>query len=213
MDVLFDGVVNKRRCQEAGHHLVAAGKFVEAQRELCSLAAVCTRARTGLIFQLFGELGELKQLNDRNKRTSDRVDHYIRWMMRDSHFLDRSPLQIGVCTTQPFNSIARNDFLHLKKQLEFCSIGSAAMRWCSGSVLGGRHGFGADLNILVGHDGTVNGVCFSPTEGLLASCSEDKTIRLWNSFTGQSKKDTIKNILKIFSEGVTKDQKNIKIKK
>ncbi|CAD8055015.1 unnamed protein product [Paramecium primaurelia] len=40
-------------------------------------------------------------------------------------------------------------------------------------------------SILQGHSGNVNSVCFSPDGTILASCSDDKSIRLWNIQTGQ----------------------------
>jgi hypothetical protein len=186
-EVLFDGVrVNRRRCEEAGHHLISAGKWAEAEKELCSLAAVCARAKLGLMFQLLGELGQLQKLQEEKREgvKSERVEHYCRWIMRDAHFLTRCPLRIDNCSTQPVISVARHDFDHLKKLVKTCPIASSSCRWWSGTVLGGRKQFGLDLNVMEGHEGPVFGVCFSPTSSTLISCSGDKTIRIWDSFTG-----------------------------
>ena len=38
-------VINNRRCVEAGHHMVAAGWYSKAEKELCSMEAVYARAK------------------------------------------------------------------------------------------------------------------------------------------------------------------------
>ena len=40
-------VINQRRCVEAGHHMLAAGWYEEAEKELCTVEAVYTRAKCG----------------------------------------------------------------------------------------------------------------------------------------------------------------------
>ena len=44
---------------------------------------------------------------------------------------------------------------------------------------------------LTGHSDTVRGVCFSPDGSKIASCSVDKTIRMWNAQTGENWVDRI----------------------
>ncbi len=34
---------------------------------------------------------------------------------------------------------------------------------------------------LIGHEDVVNGICYSPDGKTIASCSDDKTIKLWNT--------------------------------
>jgi WD40 repeat protein len=38
---------------------------------------------------------------------------------------------------------------------------------------------------LIGHKGSVIKVCYSPDGKTIASCSRDKTIKLWNSENGK----------------------------
>ena len=37
---------------------------------------------------------------------------------------------------------------------------------------------------LIGHNHNVNRVCYSPDGKTIASCSDDETIKLWNSENG-----------------------------
>jgi len=47
-DVWFpQSMMNSRRCDEAVDHMLAASMFTEAQQELCSLQAMCARAKCG----------------------------------------------------------------------------------------------------------------------------------------------------------------------
>jgi WD40 repeat protein len=45
--------------------------------------------------------------------------------------------------------------------------------------------FATDLRTLQGHSNRVFCVAFSPDSQILASCSGDRTIKLWNPITGQ----------------------------
>ena len=40
-------LINHRRCVEAGHHMLAAGWYSEAEKELCTIEAVYARAKCG----------------------------------------------------------------------------------------------------------------------------------------------------------------------
>ncbi|CAD8084770.1 unnamed protein product [Paramecium primaurelia] len=44
-----------------------------------------------------------------------------------------------------------------------------------------------ELNKLDGHSGCINSICFSPDGNILASGSDDNSIRLWDVKTGQQK--------------------------
>ena len=42
-----NAVINRRRCVEAGHHMLAAGWYAEAEEELCTIEAVYASAKCG----------------------------------------------------------------------------------------------------------------------------------------------------------------------
>ncbi|VDP09501.1 unnamed protein product [Soboliphyme baturini] len=47
------------------------------------------------------------------------------------------------------------------------------------------------LEVLSGHEAPVSDVCFCPTESAIASCSWDKTLRIWDIAEGKSRRDVI----------------------
>src|SRR5438034_347921 len=47
---------------------------------------------------------------------------------------------------------------------------------------------GAEVRTLKGHRGSVLAVAYAPTGKLLASCSRDKTIKVWDARTGKLKR-------------------------
>ncbi|KAH0450548.1 hypothetical protein IEQ34_021240 [Dendrobium chrysotoxum] len=49
------------------------------------------------------------------------------------------------------------------------------------------------LDILSGHQGPVHGLMFSPTNGVLASSSWDKTVRIWDVFEGKGAVETFQH--------------------
>jgi hypothetical protein len=55
------------------------------------------------------------------------------------------------------------------------------------TLLNKRRAWPAQLSILAQHHRAVNSVAFSPTGTLLASGSEDRSVRLWDPLTGEQK--------------------------
>lgn len=49
------------------------------------------------------------------------------------------------------------------------------------------------LDALAGHEGPVCGLMFSPTQPLLASCSWDRTVRIWDVYDGQGGLETLEH--------------------
>ena len=61
--------VNKRRCVEAGTHMLGAGLFIEMVKELCSLESVCARAKADEVFTMLQQLIDLqKKKNSASQR-------------------------------------------------------------------------------------------------------------------------------------------------
>src|SRR5438445_13431938 len=66
-----------------------------------------------------------------------------------------------------------------------CPLGALTLTTLVLALLfGGEEG----VRMLKGHQGSVLGVAFSPDGKTLASCSRDKTVKLWNLATGELKR-------------------------
>src|SRR5947209_16965414 len=63
-----------------------------------------------------------------------------------------------------------------------CLLGTLTLTLLAPALLLGGEG---EVRKLKGHQGSVLGVAFSPDGTVLASCSRDKTIKLWNVRTGK----------------------------
>ncbi|KAL4796552.1 WD40-repeat-containing domain protein [Aspergillus venezuelensis] len=97
-----------------------------------------------------------------------------RFMLRNRSIAAMAPLQIysSGLTFSPTASIVRTSFKHDKP------------RWINGLPDMGPT-WGALTQTLQGHLGGVASVAFSPNGNLIASSSNDRTIKLWNPTTGE----------------------------
>eukprot|EP01032_Pedospumella_encystans_P011495 gene11495-13362_t len=71
-------VVNKRRCVEGTHHMIAAEMISEAEEQLCSFECICSMIRAGQAFRLVTQLLELTTLIHTSYNLHDLLaDHLI----------------------------------------------------------------------------------------------------------------------------------------
>ena len=153
--------VNKRRCVEAGAHLLGAGLFVEMVRELCSLESVCARAKAGELFTMLQRLIDLQKKENEGANRSEvemaltlRLAHYIRWLQRDIHklaeHLGRSEDVFALSSAQPKISTVYHDRQRCYGQQVPASQLWDPSAWLRCRVLGGRSNFDPMINILEG---------------------------------------------------------------
>lgn len=48
-----------------------------------------------------------------------------------------------------------------------------------------------EFQILSGHEAPISGLSFNPAQAVLASCSWDKTIKIWDVFEGKGSREAI----------------------
>ncbi|PTB61114.1 hypothetical protein M431DRAFT_538258 [Trichoderma harzianum CBS 226.95] len=113
-------------------------------------------------------------LKKSNKLLSEFLDDALRILQPSLHIIASAPLQIysSVLLFAPSESIVKNLF---KERIP---------KWISLEPKVERS-WNQCIKTLEGHLDIVNSVAFSPNSSLLASASDDKTIRLWNINTGE----------------------------
>ena len=180
--------VNRRRCAEAGHHLIQSGMLREAVRELCTIESVCSRALCKLVFELSDELNALSNAisssNDTTLESGTLVKHYLLWIKQYATTIQNDPCMntVVTCGLQAMTSLARGDLLRFLSHYKLCPFTSEV--WVRSIQLGCKTKFDALLQVLDGHLGGVMSVKYNFDGSKIASGSEDKSTRVWDGNSG-----------------------------
>ena len=83
------------------------------------------------------------------------------------------------------NKIYRIGGVSLKSRLSFSSNGRFFASCARGGIWVWNMETGKHIKTLTGHTDSIHSITFSPDSGILASGSEDNTLRLWNIRTGE----------------------------
>ena len=151
--------------RDVSHGVAAIGRF-GSLLEVCSV--FCIRGRLSLTFVETFE----------HERLTSLVRDVQRFIKYHKHVIENNPLQLysSALLFSPRRSLLKLEFQHEQEQ---CRIEVASVTdECWGSC----------LLTLEGHSDSTNSVIFSRNSSILASASDDRTIKIWDAETGECMK-------------------------
>jgi WD40 repeat protein len=178
---LNNSTINRRRCIEAPHALLAAEMVEEAIGEVCSIENCCARVISGNLSDLIFSLADLAHCT-----TNPKAHHYLRFILTFAELEECAyPAQHLLTTAllQPVSSVVREEAMELLKRYE-PSSDFLPQLWIRSREFGLGHDFDNLLASFRGHTMSVLAVDISSDGRTIASCSEDGTVRYWDAYTG-----------------------------
>jgi hypothetical protein len=180
--------MNVRRVKEGYYNLVEANLKEDSIKEMCSLEMVYASAVVGDGYNFVAYLGILssKYLQSKDKiALPQRLDHYYRWVKKEITMITLNPrLQVYMTAVhEPTISLVHEEAHRLPSRFTKGSFSSGDMIWCRKT--GGGKYFGNMMMNLSGHSNGVNSVSWNHDESKVVSGSLDKTVKIWDTNTGQ----------------------------
>ena len=161
-------VINRRRIMEAAYHMIEAKMLLEAEAELCNAKYIwaCLKIDEGhRLLQSMVDLGDALCL-ERGFRGS--VEYQCRWLRLNLVTIQENP---DLLNNPDHSTITIADPSDVYLGIRGVNMGPDA-------------GYRSLLGKLKGHSHYVRSVSWSPDSRRLASASNDKTVRIWDSQLG-----------------------------
>lgn len=196
--------INRRRCAEAGYHLVQAQQYEEAARLLCNMDEICACVKSGFAIEMLHNLVDIEAALPTLSWTEDmaqRVSHYVRWLRTYLNMINEHPTMNIPLTAllQPPSSFAHRDLVRtLADMRSTCRMAILPLNidvdvarltnaWIVARRFGGPSRFGRKLSSISTYAENVSRVCFSPDGQQLATALADRRVSIWDRMTGLEK--------------------------
>eukprot|EP01033_Poteriospumella_lacustris_P000831 gene831-594_t len=193
--------INRRRCAEAGFHLVQAQQYEEAARLLCNMDEICACVKSGFAIEMLHNLVDIEAALPTlgwDEDMAQQVSHYVRWLRTYLNMINEHPTMNIPLTAllQPPLSFAHRDMVTtLAGMRSTCSMAAMTLdidvdvarlthAWIVAHRFGGPSRFGRKLSSISTYAENVSRVCFSPDGQQLATALADRRVSIWDRMTG-----------------------------
>ena len=192
--------INERRVIESAYNLLKANMFAEVvDLHFCNFEMIYASTLIHDGFFLVTLFTELKQLLLQNNPINpllteqiSKLNHYYSWLSKEMGSIQRDPKQqlFGTARNEPLLSCVRNDLRitlqHLRNlQSQQNQQEENQNVYFDLITLNGKDAFQPVLLNGKDHSDFLKSLCWNPNDSFIATASADKTVKIWNSMTGE----------------------------